>query len=346
MRNVIVEELFRVAITQRSSRSSLCVSTQGWLVFAAMRTHRMFSLSISLGLGLVALAPMAHAQRATTRAGAGAAATATARPGANVLRMTYVPGQVARYTTRSTQTAPAPVGETRTTGHVEIETVAARPDGGAQLRMRITGMEVQGANVTDATRQQIARGVSGMAMTYTQDARGRISDRGAPTGVSAEFRPLIEGVLQSLDQMSPQLPEGAVSAGDHWSDHRTMHLSLGPSMALDMDIDVTYTLQSATPGQAASIGFQMTMGMGHGATMGNATVTGQGRATGEMAIDLAHGALNSSRSTGEMNMHVAAANGRQADMHTTFSNDMTRDGQPGAAAAAAPAPAAAAPAHH
>jgi hypothetical protein len=254
--------------------------------------------------------------------------------------MTYVPGQTVRYVTRGVQSAPPPAGESRTTGHVEIQTVSVQPNGNAQLRMRITGMDVQGANVNDTVRQQIARGVSGMSMTYTQDPRGRISDRQAPQGVAPEFRPLIEGVLQSLDQMSPQLPENPVSIGDHWNDHRTMHLSLGPSMALDMDIDVTYTLTAVTPGQSATLGFQMTMGMGQGAHMGNATVTGQGRATGEMQLDLAHGALVSSRSNGEMNMHIRAqqANGgapREADMHTTFQNEMTREG--GAGAGAAPA---------
>jgi len=295
-----------------------------------MRIHG--TASLTLGLCLMAIAPAAIAQHGAVH-GHGPA-VAPAHAGATTLRMTYMPGQTVRYVTHAVQQAPAPIGETRTTGHVEIDTVAVRPDGSANLRMRITGMEVQGANVNDAARQQIQRGVAGMALTYTQDARGHITDRAQPSGISAEFRPLIEGVLQSLDQMSPQLPEGAVAVGDHWTDHRTMHLSLGPSMAIDMDIDVTYTLAAVTPGQSATLNFQMTMGMGHGATVGTATITGLGHASGDMQLDLSHGALASSHSAGDMNMHVANTNGRVADMHTTYTNTMEREG-------AAPAPTAA-----
>ncbi len=296
-----------------------------------MRTYRAVSLSIGLGLAL--LAPSANAQRGRGRPVAPPAVVAPATP--TVLRLTYVAGQNLRYVTHAVQTAPAPVGETRTTGHVEIETVSVRPDGAAALRMRITGMEVQGANVTDAARQQIQRGVAGMTMNYVQDTRGRISERQTPSGIAPEFRPLVEGVLQSLDQMSPQMPEGAVSVGDHWADHRTMHISLGPSIAIDMDINVTYTLGAVTPGQSATINFQMTMGMAHGAQMQGATITGQGAATGNMVMDLAHGALVSSHSSGDMNMHIVAANGRVADMRTTYTNDMAREGTGAAPAAAA-----------
>ncbi|MEI8254263.1 MAG: DUF6263 family protein, partial [Deltaproteobacteria bacterium] len=166
----------------------------------------------------------------------------------------------------------------------------------------------------------------GMAMNYTQDTRGRISERQTPSGIAAEFRPLVEGVLQSLDQMSPQMPEGPVSVGDHWADHRTTHISLGPSIAIDMDINVTYTLGAVTPGQAATINFQMTMGMGHGAQMPGGTITGQGATTGNMVVDLAHGTLVSSHSAGNMNMHIVQTSGRTADLPTTFSNDMIREG--------------------
>lgn len=294
----------------------------------------MFSLGLSLTLTLSLLASPAHAQRGH---GVLRAAPPVAPRQPTILRLTYVQGQSARYVTHAVQTAPAPIGETHTTGHVQIDTVAVRPDGSAALRMRITGMEVQGANVTDAARQQIQRGVAGMTMNYTQDARGRITDRQAPSGIAPEFRPLVEGVLQSLDQMSPQMPEGPVSIGDHWADHRTMHLSLGPSMAIDMDINVTYTLAAVTPGQAASINFQMTMGMAHGVQMQGASVTGQGAATGNMAMDLAHGVLVSSHSAGDMNMHLVGANGRAADVHTTYANDMAREGAGAAGPAIAPA---------
>lgn len=299
-----------------------------------MRTHRI--VSYTLGICLSALAPNAVAQHGAPH-GHGPAVVPAHAPGAAVLRMTYQPGQTVRYVMHGVQQAPPPVGEMHSTSHIEISTVSVRPDGAAQLRMRVTGMELQGASVTDAARQQIQRGVANMSMTYTQDQRGHISDRAAPSGVSPEFQPLIEGMLQSLDQMSPELPEGAVAVGDHWTEHRPMHLSVGPSVAIDMDIDVTYTLAAAVPGTSAMLNIQMTLGMSHPATAGGATITAHGTGTGSIGLDLAHGVLDSSHSTGEMNMHLVAANGRPADVHFTYTNEMTRDGAAATTAAAPPA---------
>jgi hypothetical protein len=238
--------------------------------------------------------------------------------------MTYTPNQHVTYTTRSVQTAPAPAGQTTTVGTVEIATTAVNPDGSAQLQMRITNMDIQGAAIPASARQQVSQGIAGLTMSYTQNARGQVVNRQEPTGVSPQMRPLVDGVLQSLDQMSPQLPEQAVSIGATWQDHRTTHVTMGPGMQMDLTIDVTYTLRelrNGPHGQTAIIGLAMTMAIGTGSAVANIPITGTGNATGEMTLELSRGVLADSHSTGTMNMHVSAQ-GRTADVATTFTNEM------------------------
>jgi hypothetical protein len=257
-----------------------------------------------------------------------ASAAPSAAPSAPVvLRMTYTPNQRVTYTTRSVQTAPAPMGQTTTTGTVQITTTAVHPDGSAQLQLRISNMDVQGAVISPDARQQLQHGLSGLSMSYTQNARGQIVSRDEPTGVSPQFRALVDGVLQSLDQMSPQLPEQAVAIGATWQDHRTTHVSIGPGAQMDLTIDVTYTLRELRQGPhgpVAVIGLAMTMGIGHGPS-GSVPITGTGNATGEMTIELGRGVLSDSHSNGSMNMHVSAQ-GRTADIATTFTNEMRATG--------------------
>src|SRR5579884_2926583 len=106
-----------------------------------MVTFRFGRAALALSVILVAFAAFAQGHRSAPH---GAPVT---------LRMTYVPGQRVTYTTRSLQTAPAPMGQTTTSGTVEIHTAAVNPDGSAQLEMHITNMDVQSAAISADARR-------------------------------------------------------------------------------------------------------------------------------------------------------------------------------------------------
>ena len=292
-----------------------------------MRSARWLVPVLSVSVGFVSLAVHAQGRR---RGAAVPTATRTPAAGATVLRYSYVAGERARYVSRQAQHAPTPAGDTRSTSHIEIETVSVGADGVARLRMRMVDLDVQSAAITPDVRQQINRGIGGMALTYSQDARGHVSARGGATGVSAEFQPLVDGLMQSLDQMSPSFPATPVAVGGTWSDHRTLQMNLMPGVALGMELDLSYTLRevrSAPTGQVVVLACTVGMRLNPGTAAGGVSFRGEGQATGDMTLDMAHGQIISTRSQGHMQMHVSV-NGRNTDVPSRFENEMVREGAP------------------
>ncbi len=302
----------------------------------AMRPHRLVTAAVAVGALMAPRAVPAqprapHAGVATAAPHAGVATAPHAGVATAPLRFTYVAGHKARYVTTTVQTLPNQGGRSVTSATIEVETAAVHPDGSAGQRMRVVRMDITGAGVPAAARDQIVRGMTGVTMEYTQDSRGRITERHAPTGVSDDMRPFVDGVVQTLDQLSPQLPEAPVAVGSTWHDHRTVHLAPGGAANLDMDQDVTYTLREIRPapggGRSVVVGVAMTFATGSGANIAGVPLRGNGQATGDMTLDLGHGALSSSRSTGAMTLHMTVQ-GRNLDVESRFENDLQTEALP------------------
>ncbi len=254
--------------------------------------------------------------------------------GGTVLRITYVQGYHGRYVQRTTQTIegaqPGRSVTSVTRSTMDFETVAVHPDGTADEQMRVAEMDVTGEGLPPAIRATLSHGVTGATYAYTQDARGRIVSRRPVTGVSDEMRSVVDGVTQSVDQMSPVLPVGPIALGGSWHEQKTLHIAPGTAMGMDMNVEVTYTLRELGPERPggvhpAVIGVAMTLGTPAGTSLQGMAVQGHGTTTGEMTLDLWHGCVLHSHSTGTMSMHVAIP-GSTLDIVTHIEN--TLDGTP------------------
>ena len=244
-----------------------------------------------------------------------------------LLRFHYVAGQRARYTTRTTQTMPGALGTSTTTATQEVETVRVNADGSALQRMRIVSMELDGPMIPPTMRERVTAAMRGLTLEFTQDARGRVTARHPVGEVSPELRPVLDGVLESLDQIGAPLPEGPVAPGATWSERRTIHLTPGPT-SLDMNVDATYTLRThAGTGNAESAVVGVTMAISTPA--GGATapqglrMSGSGEATGESTLDLGQGRVGRGQTQGTMRIQLTVG-GRAVDLDTRFQHEMTR----------------------
>ena len=239
------------------------------------------------------------------------------------LRLRYHAGTTARFTTRTVQTSGAAGAATRstTTATVQIETLAVSPSGDAQQRMRFERMAIVNPALTAQIRERIARALSGATIEYTQSPRGEITARSAASGVPDELRPVIDAMMQSLDQMGPQLPERPVRVGERWSERRTMHLAPLPGTSVDMRYETEFTLRALRPDGAAVLGLAVTLSTPEGASIAGIPFRGEGRATGETVIDLARGVVRESRTSGEMGVHLTVR-GRTVDVPSRFENEM------------------------
>ncbi len=273
--------------------------------------------------------PLALTLAASLALTAGEARAQAAAP----LRFRYAVGNAARYTTRTTQTMPGALGTTVTTATHEVETLRVRPDGSADQRLRIASMEMAGPNIPTAVRERVTGAMRGLAVEYTVDARGRVTARRAVGEVPDDVRPVLDGVLDSLDQLGAALPEGPVARGATWHERRALRLAPGATN-LDMNVDTAYTLRElrgAGASQVAVLGVAMTITTPAGAAVRGVRMSGSGTATGESVLELGRGRVGSARSSGTMRVQVSAG-GRNLDLDTRFEHQMT----PGAPPSAAP----------
>lgn len=249
------------------------------------------------------------------------------------LRFRYVAGQHARYTTRTTQVMPGGAGTTTTTASHEVETTRVNPDGSAQQRLRITRFDVSGATIPEDLRRRVTSAVTGVTLEFAQDARGHVSARRTIGTVPDEARPILDGMLDSLDQIGAQLPEGPVIPGSTWREQRTLHVL--PGAGLDMRVDVTCTLREVRgvgPAQTAVVGIAMTLSTPPGANVRGVRLNGSGNATGESVMELGRGRLGRGHTAGAMHVQMTIG-GRAIDLQSTFEHDTS----PEAPAAARPA---------
>lgn len=258
-------------------------------------------------------------------------ATAAAQPRADAgapqpsgeavtLRLRYAPG-VVRYATRSVQTAGPANARTTSTATVALETVSVSAAGEARRRMRFERMSLENPAIPADVRARISRGLAGAAIEYTQNPRGEITSREPVAGVADELRPVLDAVMQSLEQMGAQLPERPVRVGERWTERRTMHLAPLPGMNVDMTYAMEFTLRALRPDGAAVLDVAVTLATPEGATIAGMPFRGDGSARGETVLDLGRGVVRESRTTGEMTVHVTAR-GRTVDVPSRFENEM------------------------
>lgn len=273
--------------------------------------------------------------RAAALALALVAPDATAQ-GLTRLRYRYAAGQRARYVTRTTQALPGAAAPTVITGSHEVETLRVRPDGAADQRLRIVRLDIAGEAVPEAMRTRAAADIAGVTIEFTQDARGAITARHTVGAVPDALRPVLDDVVQSLDQMGALLPAAPVAVGAAWHDQRTIHVL--PGGGLDMSVDVTYTLRQvrgAGPAQTALLGVSMTLSTPPGANVRGVRLNGSGAATGEAAVELGRGRMGRGHTAGSLRVQMNVG-GRAIDLESAFTHDMT----PEAPAARPPGPAA------
>ena len=287
-----------------------------------MKTSHTHAALLALTLTVAGAGASAQPQPA---ADAGARPTAAAQAPVT-LRFRYVAGQRVRYTTRTVQMLPGTAGQATTTGAVSIETVRVNADGSAEQRLRVESLDMTGRAIPPEVRERFTRAMRGVTMEYTQNPRGQITARRPATGITPEIRPIVDAVMESLDQMSAQLPESPVSVGQSWNESRTLHLAPGAGANLDMNVNVTYTLREVRgtgTNQTAVIGLAMTTRTAQGAQIATIPVTGAGSATGELVAETGRGAINRSQSNGSMTLELTVR-GRSTRVETRFENEMRR----------------------
>ncbi len=255
-----------------------------------------------------------------------------------LLRYRYAAGEHHRYLVRSTSTAPAPIGRMVTSMHADMETRSVAPDGSAVIRSRFTGVELTSAMIPAAAAQQIRQGMEGMSVEVTQDARGVVTAHQPATGVSPQLRPIMDGLMQSMEQMGLWLPENPVRVGESWRQTRTLHLPLGALGALDLDVNVTYTLRALrgpATARRADIAMVTAITMAHPMVIQGVTVEGSGNGTGTLTFDVNAGALHDTLAHVTMLIHTSAG-GQSQDIRTQSDSEMRPEGT--TAPAARPTP--------
>lgn len=272
------------------------------------------------GLALLGLAGSARAQLRD-------ASLAPAAGEAVTLRLRYAPG-VARYSTRTVQFAGPNGARSVSAATIAIETLGVTDRGEARRRLRFERMTLENAALPADARARVSRGLAGASVGYTQNARGEITAREPLSGVADELRPVLEAVMQSLDQMGAQLPEGPVRVGDRWSERHTMHLAPLPGMNVDLRYETGFTLRALRPDGTAVLGVAVTLATPEGATLAGMPFRGEGSAQGETLLDLARGLVRESHTAGSMNVHVSPRGQREVTIPSRFENEMRLEPPP------------------
>lgn len=263
-----------------------------------------------------------------------AAQPAPARPSAPaasapvLLRHRFTAGEHHRYAIRSTSTAPAPVGRMTTSMHSDLETVSVRPDGSAVLRNHVTNVDMSGGVITPAMSRQVRQGMEGMTIEMTQDTRGSVVTQGEVTGVSAQMRPMVSGVTQSMEQLAVQFPENPLRVGESWTQQRSTHVPLGPLGTLDMNVNTTYTLRAVRRvrgARQADIGVATTVTMERPLVIRGVSITGSGDGTGTMVFDVDAGLSRSATTHLTMTIHAGAGG---PNMQTVADSEVRLEGAP------------------
>lgn len=270
--------------------------------------------------------PSLYAQSARApRSDAGASTPDASAPTgpATTLRMHFTQGQRVRY---NVQTANQMSGISSTINQtMELETTAVQPDGNADQRLRVTRVEVNAPGLPTNVRQQMSQQLTGITFQYRMSPRGQIVSRQPVQGLPPALAQMGDQLAQSIEQLTPQLPEAAVAIGHTWRDSKTTRVSMGASN-MTLRIDLTYTLRElrrGPTGAIAVVGVALAMSIPQGTAAQNVTVTGTGTGTGDITLQLDRGVVQRSHSTAEMQMQIRARGQQPQSVRTQTTSDMT-----------------------
>jgi hypothetical protein len=208
---------------------------------------------------------------------------------------------------------------------MELETPAVQTDASADQRLRLTRVDVQAPGLPTNVRQQMAQALTGVTFQYRISSRGQVLSRQPVQGLTGPLAQMGDQIAQSVEQLTPQLPEAAVSVGQSWTDSKTTRFSMGPA-ALSLRIDLNYTLREVRrgpQGQEAVLGVTLTMSIPRGNTAQNVAVTGSGSGTGEIVLQLDRGIVQRSTSAATMQMQISARGQQPQTIRTQTTSEMT-----------------------
>lgn len=285
--------------------------------------------SFAIVAAVVLAESFAHAQSAP-RADAGAPArdsgTASAQTpsGPSVtLRFRYAQGARVRYALRSSQTAQGLASTINQT--LELETQRVQPDGAADQRARTLSFTMESGALPQQQRQLLQQAMLGAVFQFRVDPRGRVVSRQPVQGLQGSLVELGDQVWQTVEGSLPALPAAAVAVGGTWTDSKQVRFALGAAR-LVMRMELTYTLRElrrSTQGQIAVIGVAMNLTVTQGVGAPNVTVSGTGRATGEVQFHVDRGVLQRASSNLNLDVNFTSRGSRQQTMRMTATSDMS-----------------------
>lgn len=267
-------------------------------------------------LGGLSLVGPASAQRQAPRSVRPRTPPVATPPVAAPLRMTHAAGPRGRYSNRYTQSVVGQ-GEFTTITQLELETLRVRPDGSAEQRFRVTNLDATGVGAA-ATLPRLRAAVTGLAIPFTQDPRGRVTERLTPT-VPTDVGFVLNALLQSVD-LSPVLPVTPMLPGGTWNEARTLVALLGPGASFNLEVAQAYTLRSVENGRA-TVDVRMTFSTAPNTRVLGVEVSGSGEAT-EQAGGRCRGTNVRTQANGTLTVRRTIA-GRTQEQRTTFATETT-----------------------
>jgi hypothetical protein len=287
--------------------------------------------ALTLCVALVPSSPLAQSRGARPDASAPAAradaSAPTAPSGPSVaLRFRYAQGQRLRYAVRSNQNAQGLASTISQT--LEMETQQVQPDGSAAQRARTLAFTMESGALPQQQRQLLQQAMMGAVFQYRVDARGRVLSRQPVQGLSGSLTELGDQVWQTVEGSIPALPEAPVPVGASWNDSKQVRFALGAAR-LAMRIDLTYTLREMrrTPqGNTAVIGVAMNLTVTQGVGAPNVTVSGSGRATGEVLFLVDRGVVQRASSNLNLDVNFTSRGSQRQTMRMTASSEFSLQG--------------------
>lgn len=137
--------------------------------------------------------------------------------------------------------------------------------------------------------------LTGQVQTMKMDTRGRLVEIPGADTLSAETRQ----IMSRMNGFGLELPENEVSPGDTWTATIETDQPAGAGGAMNMRMDITYTLTSVS-GDLATIDFEGPLTMS--GSQGGMAMDGSGTMSGTMVFDVARGRLASTDTQMEFDM--------------------------------------------
>jgi hypothetical protein len=239
------------------------------------------------------------------------------------LRFRYAQGARNRYLIRSSQTAQGL--RSNITQTLEIETERVQPDGSAEQRARTLAFNMESGALPAQQSRALQQAMMGAVFQYRIDPRGHVIARQPVQGLQGSLVELGDQVWQTIEGSIPTLPEAPIAPGASWNETKQVRFALGAAR-LAMRVDLTYTLREVRrvgAGQTAIIDVAMNLTVTQGVGAPNVTVSGTGRATGEVHFAVDRGLLQRSSSSLSLDVNFVSRGSRPSTMRMTASSEVS-----------------------